>query len=427
MSTGFPAPPSFAGAWTCPFCPLACDHLRVDVGAASLSLQGGVCARASLALAQHANQTVPGLAELDGQHCAPPKAITAAARLLTSSRQPLFAGLGTDVSGARALYSLANATGAICDAAGGAALMPGLRALQDRGQFTTTLAEVRTRADVIVFIGGLPTGLAPLVRERFGLGEAGQLARHVVVLGPEPQDAAQLAAWTGAGVSVESIALQGDLFSTLSILLALLADRTVPAASQALGSLAQRLRAARYGVLVGAPQRLPAQAALIIEAVHHAVGELNRNTRAAALWIGGGNGAATVNQVFTWLSGLPLRSRAGPHGLEHEPLCFDTQRLLADKAVDALLWVASFDAELAPPPNQLPMIVLGPPALAVACRRPGTVFIAVSTPGIGCDGDVFRTDGTVLMPLHAVRRDALPSVADVAKGLLLALNEMRAA
>ena len=75
---------------------------------------------------------------VDGQATTLDAALAAAAQLLAASRQPLFAGLGTDVAGARALYPLACATGAICDAAGGAALMHGLRALQDRGQFTTT-------------------------------------------------------------------------------------------------------------------------------------------------------------------------------------------------------------------------------------------------------------------------------------------------
>ncbi len=61
--------------------------------------------------------------------------------------------------------------------------MHGLRALQDRGQFTTTLAEVRTRADLIVFVGGLPIDVAPLIGQRCGMGDPQVPQRHVVVLG----------------------------------------------------------------------------------------------------------------------------------------------------------------------------------------------------------------------------------------------------
>ena len=421
---------SAAGStWTCPFCPLTCDHLGVGFGDAArpLVLRGGDCARASRALAQFGAAPSDAAAQVDGLPCDLATAVAAAARLLDASRQPLFGGLGTDVAGARALYPLACATGAICDAGGGEALMHGLRALQDRGQFTTTLAEVRTRADLIVFVGGLPTDLAPLMAERCGIGDAQVPQRHVVVLGPAAGDAATLARWaTQGGVSTEALALHGDLFDTLALLSALVAERPLPAAPDALRALAARLRAARYAVLVGAPARLPAQGALIVEAVHQVVGSLNRGTRAAALWIGGGNGAATVNQVFAWLSGLPLRSRAGPRGLEHEPLLFDATRLLADAAVDSLLWVSSFDAEAVPPPNRLPMVVLGHPALAAAAfdKRTGfpTVFIPVATPGIGSAGHLFRTDGTVLMPLLTVYHDRLPTVADVVGRIVSALR-----
>jgi formylmethanofuran dehydrogenase subunit B len=132
-----------------------------------------------------------------------------------------------------------------------------------------------------------------------------------------------------------------------------------------------------------------------------------------------------VNQVHAWLSGLPLRSRAGPGGLEHEPALFDTGRLLAEGAVDSLLWVSSFDADALPPPYLGPTIVLGHPALAdraVASASGTTVFIPVSTPGIGSPGHLFRTDGTVLMPLHPVLADGLPTVADVATAIRSALH-----
>ncbi|MBU6258995.1 MAG: formylmethanofuran dehydrogenase [Burkholderiales bacterium] len=416
-----------AQAWTCPYCPLSCDRFLVDVADdGALTLAGDACALAGRQLARASGaQQQPAQPLVDGRPCDLPTALDAAARLLAASRQPLFAGLGTDVAGARALYPLACATGAICDAAGGAALMQGLRALQDRGQFTTTFAEVRTRADLVVFIGGLPGAAAPLARERLGLQDA--LARHLVVLGPAAGDAATLAGWAGGGITVESIALQGELPTTIALLAAATAGRMPGAQPPALQALATRLHAAHYAVLVGLPARLGAHGALVIEAVHRIVGVLNRRTRAAALWIGGGNGAATANQVHAWLSGLPLRTRAGPHGLEHEPHVFDTARLLADGAVDALLWVSAFDADALPPACELPLVVLGHPQQAAACARAGSVFIPVATPGVGAAGHLFRTDGTVLMPLHALRSETLPGVAEAARSMLGALERRRSA
>lgn len=401
-----------ADPWTCPFCLLLCDGatVRPDAATGALSVEGACdCARRALA----AFRATPSAAtpEVDGRPTTLDEAVAAAAALLRASRQPLFGGLGTDLAGARALYRLASATGAICDPAGGEALGQSLRTLQDRGQFTTTLAEVRTRADLIVCLPGLPLAQAPNLFDRAGLGDTTQpLApqRHLVMLGGDADEQAALAALgRRPGVTVEALPL-GDPFETVALLSALVAGRGVDA-PEALKALAQRLRAARYAVIVGEPARLGPQGALLIEGVNRIVGELNRSTRTAALWLGGGNGAGTVNQVFTWLSGLPLRSRAGPLGLEHEPLCHGAARLLADRAVDSLLWVSCFTPDSVPPETDLPLIVLSHPDLPAR----GRVFIPVSTPGIGSRGHLFRADGVVLLPLFPIYADTLPTLAEV--------------
>ena len=390
--------------WTCPFCPLACDHLQPPAAA---------CARAARSWAD----SLAGASarpSIDGHDAALDDALQAAGARLGAARQVLMAGLGADVAGSRALYPLASRLGALCDAAGGDALMQGIRALQDRGQFTTTLAEVRTRADLIVLLGPWPHEAMPLLADRLGLGDPQVPQRHLVLWGGPAED---VGVGDGrAGVSVEHLPFENDVFDSVSRLAAALGGR-LPAAGP-LQALAERLRQARYAVIVGTPALLPQQAALWIEAVHRIVGLLNASTRAAALWLGGGGGAATANQTFAWLSGLPLRQRATPRGLEHEPLAFGATRVLEGQGADALLWVSAFDAQATPPAAALPTVVLGHPGQAEACRREGSVFIPVATPGVGHAGHVFRTDGTVLMPLHARAEQALPSVAEVAQRLL---------
>jgi len=406
-----------AAPWTCPFCPLLCDSFGVAAEDGSWVLTGSACGRARAGLSHFSAAVAPtAQPHIDGVACDVEAAIAAAARLLAASRQPLFGGLGTDVAGARALYALACRTGAVCDPAGGAALFHGLRALQDRGAFTTTLAEVRTRADLIVCVGSLPSERYPEFLRRCGVGEGG--AVQVVLLQPMSAASADPAA-----EGVELVRFDGDLFDTVAMLAACVAGRAVGDAAGSLGALAARLHAARYAVLAYEPAQLPPQGALIIEAINRVVATLNQRSRAAALPLGGGDGASTVNAVFTWLSGLPLRTRAAPTGLEHEPLRFDANRLLADRAVDALLWIASFGTEPPPPIIDLPRIVLGHPRFAAAVQGAATVFIPVSTPGIGSAGHLFRTDGSVLMPLRALRGDdGLPTVANVLKRLTRALQ-----
>jgi formylmethanofuran dehydrogenase subunit B len=51
------------------------------------------------------------------------------------------------------------------------------------------------------------------------------------------------------------------------------------------------------------------------------------------------------------------------------------------------------------------------------------VFIPVATPGIGSDGHLFRSDGVVLMPLHRLYADTLPTVPDIAARLLARVHD----
>ncbi|MGE8475171.1 MAG: formylmethanofuran dehydrogenase, partial [Paraburkholderia hospita] len=128
-------------------------------------------------------------------------------------------------------------------------------------------------------------------------------------------------------------------------------------------------------------------------------------------------------QTLTWMSGLPLRTGVHRTGLEHDPHRYDTQRLLDERAVDALVWVASFGADLPPPQTGMPTIVLGHPGLAASStdRHGPTLFMPVSTPGIGSAGHLFRTDGGVVLPLVPVYEDSLPTVAHVAAQIAHAL------
>ncbi len=386
--------------WTCPFCPLLCDGFDVETHAdGSLGLQGSDCARARLALSRFATSAA-ATARCQGQPCDAGTAIAAAAALLKGSRQPLFGGLGTDVAGARALYALSCATGAICDAAAGGPLMQSTRALQDRGGFATSLAEVRSRADLVLCLGSPPASRYPEFNARTGL--AVDDPRWLVL---------------AEGLQAE------DWFAPVAHLAALVEGRASASAPPPLRAAAERLQAARYVVVVVETAALGPQGALLIEMLQRVVATLNRSTRAAMLSLGGGDGASTVNGVFTWLSGLPLRTRLGWQGLEHEPVAFDATRLVAGGEVDLLLWLASFGTEPLPPQGPQPRVVIGHPALAT---EPADVFIPVATPGIGHGGHLFRTDGVVMMPLHGVAPGPLPRADEVLRHIHAALQDSAA-
>jgi formylmethanofuran dehydrogenase subunit B len=420
-------PDDAAPNWTCPFCSLLCDGFRVEVeqGAQGdrLRLIGSDCSKAVQGLASFDGASFAVQAQVDGRAVAAEVALDSAAERLAASRMPLFGGLATDVAGMRQIYRLANTTGAILDHARGDALMHALRALQDRGQMFSTLAEIRNRADLIVCIGTDAATNFPEFFRRCAPVEEADFQRRVVFVGAPTPAAAGLDA-----SSTQELSPQGDLFDAVAMLAALIDGRRIPLPDPALVELAAAMRAARYCVVVWEPGRLLLQGALIAEMLLRLVMTLNRSTRAGGFILGGADGAQTANAVMTWMSGLPLRTRVGSQGLDHDPLQYATARLLEEGSVDLLFWVASLGANLPLPATALPRIVLGHPGLAAACAAEGTIFIPVATPGIDSAGHLFRADGVVTLPLRAVRDDGLPTVADIAKALAarLALRRLAA-
>ena len=400
--------------WTCPFCSLLCDGFALERRPDALVLHGSDCPRARAGLAAHARREAPA-AFIDGTVAPVEEAIAEAARRLARWRQPLLGGLATDMAGARGLFRLAARTGAIYDHGDGEALMHGVRALQDRGQCYTTLAEIRARADVVVCVGTQAVAHYPEFFRRCGLDRPDTPCRRLVFLGVEPP------ARLPDTVPAEHIAGSGDLLADLQQLAALAAAGRCRAPDPQIAQLAATLRQARYAVLVWEAATLAAHGALAVELLNRIAATLNRTTRAATFSLGGSDGAYAAQQVFTWLSGLPLRTRAAANGLEHDPVRFAGQRLLDGDAVDGLVWVWSFAPDRLPPPTRLPRIVLGPagmgPRLREADAAQRCVFLPVATPGFNAAGHLFRTDG-VVVPLVAARDDALPGVAEVAARLL---------
>ncbi|MGF6753669.1 formylmethanofuran dehydrogenase [Paraburkholderia sp. GAS42] len=432
---------SVTSDWTCPFCPLLCDDITAGVNSdGSLSAPATHCPRLAGALTLYGAADASCKASIDGQETDLDTALARAVDILSGARRPLFGGMATDIAGARALYALAAGCGAIVDHLHGDALVASTLALQDRGAFFTTLSEVRARADLVVVFACQPSARYPRFYERaFGATDSDVPARTLKFVACEIDPAVN----TGDHVSA-SVLGNADLFDLLALWSALLEGRSVEAlhdgsgTARELATLNEAIHAARYTVFVYEPGALPGpHAALLIEALNRIIKAVNRTSRAGGLPLGGDDGALSVNQTITWLSGFPLRIRVGMPGrlaeqpsLEYDPTRFRTGSLLADREIDALLWISSFSPQ--PLPDTLdpdvPAIVLGHPATAAtvgSARRGPTVFVPVATPGIDSGGHLFRTDSTVVVPLFAARDAGLPTVATIAARLAEGLNDVK--
>ncbi|SAL60853.1 Formyltransferase/hydrolase complex Fhc subunit B [Caballeronia arvi] len=404
-----PQPSAEPLPWTCPFCPLLCDDITLArTDDQRLAAPHTACPRLTESLARFDPKQANTPPAIDGHATDLASALSQAGSILSAARRPLFGGLATDVAGARALYELAAHCGAILDHLHGDTLADTNRALQDRGVFFTTLSEIRSRADLIVVFACAPSRRYPRFYERV-IAQERDVSIVFVGCDVDP-DSPQ----------AESILPGTDPFDTLALWSAHIKGGR-PIASTELTTLTERINKAHYTAFIYEPSALPTQhAALAIEALQRIVKAINRTARAGALALTGDDGALSVNQAITWLSGFPLRTRVA-YGLplDHDAHRYRTETLLKRNEIDALVWISSFAPEPLPASlsDTVPAIILGHPSTTLPARQAPTVFIPVATPGIDSGGHLFRVDTSVVAPLAAARESVLPTVASIATQL----------
>ncbi len=390
---------------TCPACGLLCDDVQVKSTAHGIKVQKNGCAKSVAFFEQSTPKLQPSIA---GKTASLIEAIAEASRLLKQSKKPLFDGLSTDIAGFRALFSLAQKTNASLRHTNTTSIARNMRVLQSAGWQTTTLTEVKNRADVIVCFGTDIIAHNPRFFERF-VDVDGMFVtaknRQVIVLGYTKKTANIKSDATGLEHSSASLEAAwilpcnvDDLPSVTIALRALVAGKALKATEVAglkvadLQRLADTLKSAKYAVLAWVAKDLDfPHAELTIQNITETVALLNQTTRAAGLALGGSDGDTGANYANTWLTGFALNEEKVDH--------------------DAVVWINSFSADKLPPKTKQPMIVFA----NANCQFEVSpdVLIPIATPALDCAGQMFRVDGSVTLPLIKLHKDNLPTLAEV--------------
>jgi formylmethanofuran dehydrogenase subunit B len=406
-------------AVTCPCCGLSCDDLQVEVNAGRLTSLDKGCslARAFFDSALAASNATP---MIKGQPASLDDALARSAELLENANAPLFTGLATDVNGMRATLALADHCGASLDHLNGDALFRNIRVVQDNGWFTTTLTEVRNRADLILLVGNQAIERFPRLAERV-LNPRETLfttanERKLVLLGP----------WEAGTLPHELAAMKprviplqiGQVADAVGLLRGLIAGRPVELASMGedlgnqLTTLAESLQAAKYSVIAWSAAEFDyPHAELTVQGLADLAKDLNLATRCAALPLAGTLADITSNQVCTWQLGYPLRSRLQRGYPEHDPVLNRWQDLLARGEADLLLWIAALSPQTLPPRCDCPSIVLGHAGMVFETQP--DVYIPVGVPGVDHPGHWYRSDSVCPLPLGQLRDAGLPAVSQI--------------
>lgn len=406
----------------CPFCSLLCDDLSLSVAGDTIKILKNACAQSKSGFERPRTASHPLIA---GKRASQRAALEEAARLLKRSARPLISGLGTDVEGMREAVHLAEKSKAIIDHADSSGFDSGLRVLQSRGWYMTTLAEVRNRADLIIIVGAdvverYGNFLRRYVAPKQALQPQRRKDRRVVYVGTKAAAPASTRDY-----DVEVIGCDPPrIAEVVGALRALAAGRSVRsknvagASAKQLAGLAAAITAAAYPVFVWAPSHIEGgQADLAIHAITRLIDDLNQTQRAAGLALGGDNGGMSAANVCAWLTGYPLHVSFAGKTLEYDPVRYRTRALLDDRTIDTLVWIDAFG--LTPPPPQQPgmkHIVIGAGSTEHATNA--DVFLPAGTPGVDHRGRLVRTDSVVSMQLDQLRQRSAPSVRKIVHEIL---------
>jgi formylmethanofuran dehydrogenase subunit B len=404
----------------CTVCGCVCDDLRLTIESERIAQAEGACWLAEpWFLGSHDQRPV---AEIGQQDIPLEKAVEYTADLLRRSRSPLIYGLSrSSTDGQQAAIALADHLGATIDTTASLGHAPSVIALQEAGESTCTLGEVRNRADLVIFWGSNPVDSHPRHLERYSVDPPGEFVprgradRTLVVVDVQPTRTSERA----------DIFLQiepGHDFEVLWALRGLLRGQT-PEPVEGLGApldvlqdLVRRMKACRFGIVFfGLGLSRTPLGHRNVEALLRLVTDLNGFTRFYARRMRVSGDVAGADSVLAWQTGYPFSVNLARGYPRFNPGEFTAHDMLLRNEADACLLVGSFGVRRFTPAavanlQRIPTIVLDPPN--VNSLTPPTVRFTTAIPGIHHAGTAYRMD-EVPIPLRRVLSTHYPSDAEV--------------
>ena len=415
----------------CTRCGCVCDDLTLEVAADRVVSFAPNC---SLAAPWFESLTKPMssvAAEIDSHSAQLSDAIARATEMIQRSRAPLCFGLSrSSTDGQRAVCELADHIGATIDTTASIGHGPSIMALQNAGESTSTLGEVRHRSDLIIYWASDPLTTHPRHVERivdprgFAVPE-GRAGRHVVVVDSVPTA-------TSAIADTFLRIKPGSDFEVLWTLRALVKGVSV-ATKQAGGvplerleDLACRMKSSHYGaVFFGVSLTESDTGHLNVEALLRLVTDLNLFTRFVARRMRVPGDVTGADSVLCWQTGYPFSISLNRGYPRFNPGEFSAGPMLERGDTDCVILVGAervqkLSAKAQRALRDLPVILLDPPNAQWDVRADVRFNTAIY--GIHRRATAYRMD-EIPIPLRQVLHSDLPSDDEVLKAILSQLRE----
>ncbi|MCA9036715.1 MAG: formylmethanofuran dehydrogenase subunit B [Planctomycetaceae bacterium] len=453
----------------CPGCGCVCDDVAVEIidgqlaGFSPSCPKGESWFRAQLQSVASENRVDGAAVDLD-------VAVDRAAEILEGSIYPLVYGLSRSATpGQRAAVALAEHLGGVVDTTASLCHGPSIMAIQDFGEVTCTLGEVRNRADLVVFWGCDPASSHPRHSDRYSVTARGRFVpegrgdRIVVMIGDERwvhswrlddqgtlpdyvipvspgadfellcQLRAMLKQDAGTANRSKSV---GDFDPASNMLIpeARFAGKDTPTSSEQPAVLAPEqllslMTSCRYGAVffgLGLADTSLWEHAMDTHAGHanvstllQLVAELNSRTRFIARRMRLQGDVSGADNVLCWQTGYPFGvdfSRGYPR---YNPGEYTATELLERGDVDAMLiigaeTVSSFSSAAQRFMRSIPTILIDYPSAKIDFSP--DVHITTAVYGVHAAGTAYRMDN-VPLPLRALLPSRLPTDEQVLESI----------
>ena len=385
-------------SWACPFCALHCDDLVAPKLNNEKVLNANKCFKASEGLSRfNFTSKENKLGYLYGQKEIIQNLITETSKLLSSSQSPFFGGLGLDILGSRSVIKLAKECNATIDHMHGDSISAVLRSFQAKGTIFTTLSEIKSRADLVIFLKSEPNKRLPRFAELVNLSSKNS--------------------WV-----IEAKSASDDSYCDFSVLekvrllLYLLRNKSSTSYLDCNHELVNLVRNSSYCTFVWDPQEFGELSEYIANALMAIVKEINQKKRAGILTLGSDNGGLSFQNTLSWMTAKSIRSKFSTKSLHYQPELFSLKRCLELKTIDSIFWFSSFCDNL-PDENvsNYPFIAVGPESMGKKYSKffkenKNSIFIPIATPGVNDNGYIMRCDGAVVIPLKKLVNDNIHTV-----------------
>jgi formylmethanofuran dehydrogenase subunit B len=401
----------------CTVCGCVCDDLTIRVRNNEIVEVEPYCSLAAPWF-ERLRAARPVAAMIEGQEASREAALQHAAQLLKDSMAPLVFGLSrSSTAGQRAAVDLADRLGGFIDTTASVCHGPSIMAIQQVGESTSSLGEVKNRSDLVVFWQADPVTSHPRHLERYSADPIGQFLprgrqdRTIVVVDDQPTATSALA---DDFYQVQP----GRDFEAIWALRQLVA-RQEPNEEACLGlpmeqlrRLAGQMEQSRYGVVffgLGLAQQASGHAN--VEALLRLVAELNAKTRFTARRLRVPGDVTGADCVLCWWTGFPFGVSLQRGYPRYNPGEYTADDLLRRGEVDVCVLVGSESVPMLSEPAQrrlesLPTIVLDSPHQQPSFTP--TVHFHTAVYGVHAAGTAYRMD-EIPIPLRKVCQSDLPT------------------